>query len=488
LRLLADNCYNSRDMKVLLINPDSSFERVSTAPPHIPYGILYIAAVLEGDGHQVRVIDRNLREEWTDAAFDDEVLKFAPQTAGLSVMTGQVIEDAVKISRRLKELRPDLPVVWGGVHGTILPEQTAAAEFVDVVVRNEGELTARELFPALAAGNPLDRIKGISFKGDRAIINTPPREFLTDLEALPDPAWHLIPVEKYGDLYHTLNTSRGCPFRCSFCYNQVFSKKRRAELGPRRIMTQLRLLVEHYGARHFKFMEDNFTMNRERLAEFCRLKIAEGPPVTWECESRVAWLDLDMYRLMRRAGCTKIGFGVESGSPRILKLLKKDISPAQVEETFRLCFAAKIRADVFIMSGVPTETMDDFEQTVRLLRRIPFWGLCFMVYKPYPGTELFDYCVEQGLFSPPGHLEDWARFGDVFGTSHTVGQVPGEVLERFMFVDGLRLESINQLRFKLLKEPGHSIAQALNPLRLARFLAAKIRLFLGRPYLARDRQ
>lgn len=492
-------------MRISLYNPfpaDPLFREM----PYLPNGLLYIGALLKQDGHLVQII-----YTLQDGAAD-EILGFDPDVVGISSMTGRSIRDAVSVARTIKEAVPHVPIVWGGVHPTLLPDQTAVEPFVDFVAAGEGEATMRELVGVLERERgtasaresegacrgrgpgdlgtskglrteegvrALEQVEGLVFKWNGALRRTPPRPFIDDLDSLPDPAWDLAGIEDYVAQFGIvqLNTSRGCPFRCTFCYNQGFNKGRRAEASAARVVSQIEMLNKMYGAAHFRFLEDNFTLNRGRVAEICDLLIERGLRVTWDCESRADLFDRSLFEKMARAGCVKIGFGIESGSPRILRFIKKGITVESIRRSLRSCADAGIGPEIYIMSGIPTETIDDLELTLRLMKEIPYEHCDLMVYRPYPGTELYDYCVEQGLFRPPRRLAGWAEVAELHSAEKTVGQIPVRYLDRLL-VKIHRRNALLWVRGALTRK--RPLRAFLSPRRAARFL-----LFLYRTLILR---
>lgn len=253
-----------------------------------------------------------------------------------------------------------------------------------------------------------------------------------------------------GRRWITLNTSRGCPYRCAFCYNEVFSRRRWRGLSAFRVIEQINYMQSEFGASHINFLEDNFTVNRGRLIKICDTLIRQKTDIEWECESRVGSLDGDLLSKMKRAGCKTLGFGVESGSPRILELLRKDITVAEIIKTFDLCKKVGIYTDAYVMCGLPTETINDFNMTLTLLRKITYQHCDMMVFRPYPGTALHDLCVNNGLFSPPTSIDGWAMIGDQHSSDFSVGQIPETILWREI----VKNKRANQMKRKLffLKE------------------------------------
>lgn len=409
-------------MKILLINPANRYDaRLEMVSPYIPYGLLYIASFIEEEGHEVKVYDSNLKKR----DISGELRKFQPDIVGLSVMTGPCISDAIILSKAVKSFDNNLPVVWGGVHPTILPEQTLKEDFIDFIIRGEGELTFLGLLGATKQGN-FSKVSGLSFKKNGRQYHNPQRRKLIDMDKLPDPSWHLIDMKKYG---MTINTSRGCPFDCSFCYNKRMYGKTWRGLGAERIIKQMTILNEKYGFDKINFLEDNFTFNKKRLTDFCGIFRDTGLEISWSCESRPGYLKSETYKEMKNSGCAWMGFGVESGSPRILKLISKGITVNQILKTFKACNENGIFADAYVMCNLPTETVGDFKLTLKLLEKIKFRFCDMMIYRPYPGTELYDFCIENGLFEKPERLEQWINISDVHSTEFSIGSLPKKVMD-----------------------------------------------------------
>jgi radical SAM superfamily enzyme YgiQ (UPF0313 family) len=412
-------------MNVFLVYPDSPPDMTEDHKNlWVPYGVVYLAAFLRDRGYNLIICDRRCTDENFYSLLDD----FKPDVVGISVMTGNTIVDAIEASITVKKFKPSIPVVWGGVHPTLLPFQTLQEDFVDVIVEKEGEETFLDLLEAFKNNSPLKRVRGIYFKEDSCVKYTGPRSFIKDLDMLPMPAWDLLgDVKKYfggrEPMGISINTSRGCPFHCAYCYNTVFNKGRGWKgLSAKRVIDQIEYLVNNYNIKFINFLEDNFTVDLRRVHEICDLLIERGNPVRWECESRVG-LDKKTLKKMKIAGCEYIGFGVESGSSRILELIKKGIRLEEVIETFRFCREVGIKPMIYIMYGFPTETIADVRANLKLLKKIDYYECDTMIYRPYPGTELYDFCVDRKLFTPPQNLIDWVPLSDQHDSTNSVSSL-----------------------------------------------------------------
>ena len=457
-----------RNMRILLVNPPTSDQPGFKKYAVFPYGVLFLAAVLEKAGYRVKIYDNNI-----DSRKPEDFVSFDPVLIGFSVLTGRSIGDAIDQSIKFKEILPKTKIVWGGIHPSLLPEQTIIEPYIDYVTVGEGEYTLLELVQHLEKGEPkLYDIESLVYKKYNKIVKNEPRPFIKNLNELPDPAWHLVDVKKYSQI--TLNTSRGCPFRCAFCYNQTFNKGRRSEFTAERIVSWIEYFKRNYGTTSFKFYEDNFTMNRKRVRQFCNLLIDKKLGIEWNCESR-ADLTEDDISLMAKSGCNAIGMGVESGSPRMLKFLQKDIALEDVEKVCKLLVHYKIGPGIYVMAGLPTETIEELNMTIRLLDKLDFKWCEYMIYRPYPGTVLYDYCVSNKLFNPPKKLADWVSFSDLYDTGNALSDVPQELLDKNL--DEFRKKYVlNNLKFMVKHDTFNLIFKLFNPYKLLSALKSYLEL------------
>jgi radical SAM superfamily enzyme YgiQ (UPF0313 family) len=315
-------------MRVLLVSPSTTVHSTFVKTyATFPNGILYIAAVLEKAGHNIQIYDANI-----DSRQPIDFIPFNPDVIGFSVLTGPNMDSAITQSKKFKTILPATKIVWGNVHASILPKQALAEDYIDYVVIGAGEYTLLELVDHLENGQyNLDEIRGLAHKKNGRIIINEPRPFIKNLDDLPDPAWHLVDASRYWEA--TLNSSRGCPYRCTYCYNTGFHKKYRADFSAERIIAQMERLNREHGVKFIRFFEDNFTFNRKRLRHFCQLVIEKKLKMKWDCDSR-ADLKREDVALMAKAGCASLALGMESGSQRMLDFMQKGITVADMEETF----------------------------------------------------------------------------------------------------------------------------------------------------------
>jgi anaerobic magnesium-protoporphyrin IX monomethyl ester cyclase len=451
-------------MKVLLVTSATPAYRqyYSQAYTNLPNGILYIASALEKAGHEVQIYDG-----FVDEREPKDFVSFNPDLIGFSVITGPNLEGSVAQSREFKSLLPEAKIAWGNVHPSIMVEQTLSEESVDFVVIGAGEFTLLELLEHLRIGTPaLDSINGLAFRRDGEIIVNERREFIKDLESMPDPAWHLVDVKKYSVI--GLNTSRGCAHHCAFCYNKTYNKGYVGFLGAERIVSQMKHLKEKYGAKYIRFNEDNFTFNRKRLRELCKLLIEEKLKITWSCDSRADLNDADIT-LMRKAGCVAVGLGLETGSQRMLDFIQKDITVPEMEKTFWSLVKAGIRTSVYIMYGFPTETVADFEATQTMLKDLDEPYYMYNRFVPFPGSVLFDYCVKHGLVTLPEKLEGWPEYLMRFSNQINISEVPEEMMSEAA-AHWRATYAVQRFRFTLKHNPSYFLTAFTDPRKFSKEL------------------
>ena len=389
-----------------------------------PDEILSLASVLEKYNHTVRIHDSNV-----DSLDPLDLKDFNPGIIGFSVATGPNIADATAKSTEYKKLIPKAKMVWGFRHPSALPAQTLAEPFIDYVVIGGAEVTLAELAQYLEGGNiELPAIKGLAFKDKQGqVVINEPRDFITDLNQLPDPAWHLIDFKKYWDV--SLIVSRGCPYTCTFCDDASFHKGYIGNLSAKNIVSQMEKLHEKYGINHILFSGENFALNRQRLKEFNELMTKNKLKMTWNCRVSGGLKEEDIV-LMAKSGCTSVMLEVETGCERMrLDFLKKG-TVSEMEETFSLLLKYRIIPTLFIMYGFPTETADEFSMSLELLERLNNPPYLYMKYVPLPATVLFDYCISHNMFKAPEKLGDWVGFYLRFLNDVNLSAVPQQMVDQ----------------------------------------------------------
>jgi len=374
--------------RVTLINPPQF-----TRYPQPPLGLASIAAVLEGEGHTVSVLDANALN-----LPPQDIVEQLPESdvVGITAMT-PTINHAMGIAHHLRLARPGLPVILGGAHATLLPQETlAAAPEIDYIVRGEGEATIIELLRAIEGHASPKDIPGITYRDGGSIVSTPARDNGVDITALPFPAYHLLAGYRYrphpphglARPFMAAVTSRGCPYRCAYCSKPVFGSRFRGQ-APERVVDEIAYLQERFGVREIAFYDDVFTLDKKRAHAIAAGILERGLRVRWTCESRVNLVDGELLRHMKRAGCYAVAYGIESASPEILEILHKDITLEQVEAAVRVTREVGIQTVGYLMIGSPGETPDTIAATLDLARRLKLDFAQFSLTTPFPGTELY---------------------------------------------------------------------------------------------------
>jgi len=467
-------------MKALLIYPLLSKKRAKVDENKQfwpPLGLAYIAAALEGAGHEVRIIDRDvvLRKNGLDFERADEVTvgeirEFKPDTIGISATTPNMA-DVGYLAKRLKADMPHVPIILGGPHATAIPEETLG-EFlsVDMAVIGEGEETILDI----VNGTRPEEIKGIAFRKEGRVVVTPTRPQREDLDSLPFPAHHLLDMEFYlrPSRFTSRNlslrttsifTARGCPYRCNFCAGPVVFPGKVRFHSTGRVMAEIDHLVEKYGVEALYFAEDMFLSSKKRATELLE-EFAKRPwskRLKWFAQARVNVIDNDILELMKRTGCVGVEYGFESGSQRMLERMNK---VAKVEENVRavaLTRNARMRFQANIIVGYPGETKEDFEETIRFLEKTKPNNIGFNVFMPLPGTAAYKRLKEEKKPLPP-----WDEIGDPEMSSVSYASMSKEDFER------LYLEA----RFRVILPTNlkNFIADNINnPFRLALLLATQ---------------
>lgn len=399
------------DKGIVFINPPVSMEERygamakggRNAPP---LGLCNLAAVVREKGYKTDIIDAAvLGYSYSDVV--NKILDLSPKYIGITAST-VAIDHAGKLAMKLKKAKKDLVVVIGGPHVTALPKETLLRyPAFDLVVIGEGEETLAELLPILDKGKNFKSVQGLAFRQGRKIVLTERRPYFKNLDALPIPAWDLLPSLKryYRSSPQSFNrlpstsmvTSRGCPNQCTFCDRSVFGNHLRG-YSPDYVLKMLKILTHQHKIKHILFDDDTFTIQKARLKKICQLIIKEELDLTWTCLARTDTVDESILKLMKKAGCWQILYGIESGNQEILDQLQKGIDIEQVEKALEITCKAGIRTKGFFILGTPFETKETIKETIHFMKKIDLDDFHMTYFTPFPGTAIYNHQIKNKKF------------------------------------------------------------------------------------------
>lgn len=404
---------------IVLVYPKTGSDiKPSIAPPH---GLLAIAALPDKAGYDVKIIDQRLHSNWKELLIKE--LKTNPILVGITTMTGTPLRYALNIAKVIRN-ESTIPIVWGGPHSVVLPEQTIQSKYVDIVCLGEGDYTLKEIADALSCINPknLKEIKGIMYLDGNNIVTTENRPLASMDKLLPTP-WHLVNVEDYihPDMYIRKSsraldigqTSRGCPYHCGFC-TQGRSKWR--AMSAEKTINLIKESVEKFQLDGIWIRDDEFYINQKRIVQICEGILPLG--IKWYTSgTRVDIFNKtpdEQLKLYRASGADTIKFGAESGNNRVLELIGKDITVEDSLKANLKCKELDIMPTYNLVAGFPTETLKETNDTIdfaiRAKKENPNARFeTIFLYTPFPGTPLWNLAMENGL-KPPEKLEDWTKW------------------------------------------------------------------------------
>lgn len=384
----------------------------------IPMSLLCIATPAMNAGYEVKIIDQRVEPRWESIL--KEELRKDPVCVGVSSMTGPQLRHALEISKMVKE-HTDTPVIWGGSHASLLPEQTLRNENIDIVVQGEGEETFPELVQALEGKRSQSTVKGIWYKDNGRIKETGLRAFI-DLNKQPPLPYHLLDLRKFTRTFFGIEhldffTSRGCPHQCTFCYNTAFHKEKWRPMDPDIAIQRIKDFVKRYHVKGLFFTDSNFFVNLDRGRLILEGMIKEDVNVSISKINidfrTILRMDEKDFTLLQRAHCRHLQIAVESGSEKIRNLLKKPVDVQRLLGINRDLKKFDMAPYYAFMMGFPTETEEDLRDSVslalKLLDENPRAETSFNIFTPFPGTELFDITIRHGL-KVPERIEDWVPF------------------------------------------------------------------------------
>ncbi len=385
-------------MRVTLVNPPYPLS-AHAHPPFIPLGLAYLGAVAEREGHQVTIIDCQA-ERLCHENFRKRIAQVPSDVVGVTSTT-LLYNSAKHILEIAKETHPHAVTMIGGSHVSFWDENALnECPAIDIIVRREGEVTFVELLKAIDLKKNYESIVGITFRGkDGKIIRNADRPFFEDLDSLPFPAFHLLPLDAFhrmGKTIFPLTTSRGCVQWCDFCSTVRMFGRRYSTRSAKNVVDEMEMLHNKYGESQFTFYDDAFTINRKHTLDMCADIKARKLNVEWDCETRVDAVDKELLEKMRDAGCITIWFGVESGSEKILNAMHKSINREQVREAFKMAQKAGLMTIASSVIGFPGETEETAWETINFINSLNPDDIGCYIATPYPGTPMYDEVVKNG--------------------------------------------------------------------------------------------
>lgn len=442
--------------KVVLYNPRSVFYTM-------PLALIALGSRFDPEQYDVRIVDARIERDPHARLLhevDDAVC------LGVTVLTGAPIRDALAASRAAKTRRPDMPIIWGGWHPSLFPEQCLQEPSVDAAVIGQGEETFLEIVERAANREAFDGIAGSVHRSSISPLPTsplqtviePPRPLL-DTNRLPAANYDLIEVERFFSLKKTRQldyiSSQGCRFRCTFCADPYVYKRGWYGLEPARMAQELKHWWNKYRFTDIGFQDETFFTNRERVAAIADEFLTRNLHFTWMATMRADQgyrLDESLLRVSKRAGLRRVMIGVESGSQQMLDWMKKDIKIEHVFDSAEKCRRVGIGILFNVIVGFPHEPPESIIETLRVAKELrgmsPDFEVAVFYYKPYPGNEIAEMLVRDG-YQFPKTLEQWADFDYVGSSGPWVTREKYNLVERFKFYQRLAWNRCSPLRSPL---------------------------------------
>lgn len=401
-------------MKILLVNPMDSGNINTRLPASLnaaqgvypPLGLAYIAAVLEQNNQSVIILDCKALNCTSDD-IRNFIAKSKPDIVGVTAMSSTLM-GALEVAKIAKEFKAI--VVVGGSQLAAYPIETLSYDYIDYGIIGEGEYTMLELVQALENKSDISSIRGLIYKREIDCIVSNGERIVENIDSLPVPARHLLPM----DLYHcvitetpftTMISSRGCPSKCGFCFKQPSDKKIRFR-DPVKIVDEMEELVNKYHVKEIMFYDDSIAIRRNHIIGICEEIFKRNLKVKWESPARIDNMDFNLLRMMNKAGCIRLRYGVESGNERILKLMHKGITLDKIKDVFKMTKDLGIETFAYFIIGYATETPETIRDTINFAKKLnPDWVM-FTIATPYPHTDLYEISSKEKLI-PENYWRDF---------------------------------------------------------------------------------
>lgn len=488
---------SKNEEEILLLHPPITLkeEDVPTFGFYPPLGLGYVASVLLKEGYPVGIVDCLV--EGKDTIEDEEngmvrvglskkeiesiLARKKPKIVGIAGTFSSFSDDGIRLARIVRESLPKSFIIIGGA-GTTEVKQLLATDVIDVLISGEAEYIFRDVVDSLSKGDmeTAYKIKGTSWKVAEKIVTNPSREVTKDLDSIPFPAYHLLPMEKYLWQKHAnfaaamrwpiahMITSRGCIYNCIFCSTTKYFAKFRAR-SVENVLAEMKLLMTMYGIREFHFHDDFFMSDVKRVRHLCEKIIEEKMDIRWQVSQGInsVQLDEELLELMYNSGMYRVGFPIDSGCPEMLKYMRKPINLDKVNRLIKKCNELGLYVFGNFVIGFPEETKEQIEQTTQFIMASGLDYAKISILQPHPGTDIYGVFERLGLL-PEGLKHGSTYFHTEYNTVH------------------LRAEELNAIRVEALKRCGrHRLRRMLSPSGIKKYIFPKFRSMESAVYFMR---
>jgi len=389
---------------------------MTTAPPENsawylgkrlpPIGLMYVAAALERAGFEVQMLDNYLMKK-PISEFKQLVTSLNPKIVGITCGSA-TYRRCIETAKAIKEILPSCKIVVGGWHASYVPDSLLENPEIDYVVMGEGERAVTELATCIVNGNEPQAmtLAGVACRRQGKNIKNPPK-FIENMDEIPYPARHLLPLELYDRTIEYLSVkpadvmsiARGCVYNCGFCETRKLWGNICRAFTPQRVIGEIKDLQSRYGTKGIYFINDNFTLRKKETLELCNLIVKEKLDLEWVCDTRVDLVNQELLEAMSKAGCKTIWFGVESGSQRILQRIGRNTTLEQIETAFKLCRKNGIKTACSFMLGVPDETIKEMEASLKFAKKLdPDWCI-FNIFIANPDSRLYQEVLDSKSYT-----------------------------------------------------------------------------------------
>ncbi len=418
-----------KKIKTLLINPPISVNKSSGqwATAAVQLGLGYIAAFLEQYGYEVNILDaqalgiNNIEENkdfirigLSKNEIKSNIERYQPDIVGISTMFTAYASDAHDVAKLVKEVNPEIHVNFGGAHSSAFPDAVLADRNVDSVVVGEGEISFLGLVRSLEKKESISKVEGTVVRKDNKIVYNPKQEFISDLDSIPFPSRHLLPMDIYLKYSNkaakhfsmrqpaaVMITSRGCPKNCVYCsIHSIWGNKWRYR-SALNVVDEIEFLVSEYGIREILFLDDNISANRTRMMNICDEIIKRKLDIRWTAPNGIAiWsLDKTLIRKMKESGCYRLTFGIESGDTETQKFIRKNLDLNHAKEIIKFTNNIGIWTICTFIMGFPHENLKAIKNTMDFATNSDIDFALFYLLEPFPGTQIYEIFKNEGLMN-----------------------------------------------------------------------------------------